>query len=52
MTPTKGTGKEVVRLDEPIREALREQAEREGVDKSEIMRRAIVKELDMEIETP
>ncbi|VXC09316.1 hypothetical protein AERO9AM_50030 [Aeromicrobium sp. 9AM] len=43
--PTKGTGKEVVRLEEPIREALRERAKVEGVDKSTIMRRAIVKEL-------
>ena len=45
---TKGTGKEIVRLADPIREALAERAKAEGVSKSDIMRRAIEKELGIE----
>lgn len=46
--PTKGTGKEIVRLADPLREKLREVAEAEGVTKSDIMRRAIERELSGE----
>jgi hypothetical protein len=42
---SKGSPKEIVRLSETTRAALVAQAEAEGVSKSDIMRRAIEKEL-------
>lgn len=50
--PTKGTGKEVVRLADPIRDALAKQAETEGVSKSDIIRRAVKRELKLDDEGP
>lgn len=46
--PSKGRPKEVVRLSEETVTALAELAEAEGVSKSDIMRRAIEKELGIE----
>ena len=43
--PSKGRPKEIVRLSEETVAALVERAEAEGVSKSDIMRRAIEKEL-------
>lgn len=42
---SKGSPKEIVRISETTRAALVEQAAAEGVSKSDIMRRAIEKEL-------
>jgi hypothetical protein len=45
LVTSKGSPKEVVRLSAATRLALAERAEAEGVSKSDIMRRAIEKEL-------
>jgi hypothetical protein len=44
---SKGSPKEIVRLSEEARDRLVERAAREGVSKSDIMRRAIYKELGL-----
>ena len=46
--PSKGRPKEIVRLSEETVVALAERAEAEGVSKSDIMRRAIEKELGID----
>jgi predicted DNA binding CopG/RHH family protein len=46
--PSKGRPKEIVRLSEEAVEALKAKAADEGVPKSDIMRRAIYRELDIQ----
>lgn len=46
--PSKGRPKEIVRLSEEAVEALVKRAEDEGISKSDVMRRAIYRELGME----
>jgi predicted DNA binding CopG/RHH family protein len=48
--PSKGRPKEIVRLSEEAVEALKAKAADEGVPKSDIMRRAIYRELDIQEE--
>ncbi len=48
--PGKGRPKEIVRLSETTRDALVERAQAEGASKSDIMRRAIEKELGIQPE--